>query len=534
MNYCDACLKRHNKNPLFKTHQVLDKSEDTVSDFYCKMHPGEPGKYFCRTCEVVCCTVCVNAHEDHNITEIDKVFRQHQQEILNLKNVVDSKISGLKKKATMLEDLRQVNLSSYNQAEIAIKDHTKNMLDLICKEENCMLGKLLHKRDAKLKILKQEMNRVNFHLQKADGVQSFASDTISGKNLRLMAVHEELIQRMRTVAEADANAPSGEIQAIVTFLPGRVEPNIGRVEEVKGSAEELNRHGLILSPDNARPALSRGNTERSGKPRLLVNINKYGTKPGELKDPLGVACLLSGDIVITEWGNKRVQIFDSVGQHVTVLGGGNLGPQGVAITLKGNIIITDGVNKRLEVFTPSGHSLAKWGLGKFFGPCGLVISPNGNCVVSDVDDCSVSIFKGERTCLKRFGSRGPADLNFDNPLYVSCGQHNEIIVSDSNNHHIKIFDSVGRLIRKFGGEGTSDGHLRFPRGVCTDSEGNIVVCDRNNDRVSLFSPHGRFIRHLLTRDDGVKDPYAVSISITGNLVITESAKDRAAIKMFEM
>ena len=53
-----------------------------------------------------------------------------------------------------------------------------------------------------------------------------------------------------------------------------------------------------------------------------------------MRDPLGVSCLLNGDIVVTEWGNKRLQIFDIVGKPVACIGKGTIGPQGVAITLK--------------------------------------------------------------------------------------------------------------------------------------------------------------------------------------------------------
>ena len=64
--------------------------------------------------------------------------------------------------------------------------------------------------------------------------------------------------------------------------------------------------------------------------------------------------------------------------------------------------------------------------------------------------------------------------------------------------------------------------------------GNIVVADRNNDRVSLFTPTGGFIRHLVTREDGVRDPYGVAVSSARNLIITESGSNRASLKLFQL
>jgi len=116
-----------------------------------------------------------------------------------------------------------------------------------------------------------------------------------------------------------------------------------------------------------------------------------------------------------------------------------VGPQGAAVTLKNNIIVTDALQKRLEVFTAAGASLSKWGLGKFFNPCAVAVSRNGNCVVSDTADHSVSVYRGEHTCVARLGgAKGARDDQFDNPLYVAAGPGNEIVVSDSNNHCVKV------------------------------------------------------------------------------------------------
>jgi len=55
-----------------------------------------------------------------------------------------------------------------------------------------------------------------------------------------------------------------------------------------------------------------------------MSVNKYGEKPGELKDPLGVACLPSGEIVVSEWGNKRLQVFDTSGRSLRLIAPGQV------------------------------------------------------------------------------------------------------------------------------------------------------------------------------------------------------------------
>jgi len=98
----------------------------------------------------------------------------------------------------------------------------------------------------------------------------------------------------------------------------------------------------------------------------------------------------------------------------------------------------------------------------------------------------------------------------------------------------QIFDSNGQFVRKIGSEGSGPGQFKFPRGLCVDQEGSVIVADRNNDRVSQVTLAGRFVRHLLTKEDGLREPYAVALTAAGQLVVTESGNNRAAIKLFQI
>ena len=542
MNYCEDCFIRHDRNPLFKDHKIIDKSTGGgASDFICKVHSKEQGKYFCRTCETILCTICVmNDHEEHDVQEITDAFHQQQNDIRNLHNVVQTKMEDLRKQTGDLESLRQMNLNSCQQAEITIKDRTKQLLEMLHLQEAELLEELKAKRDDKLKMIEEEKRRISQRLNKAGTMQAYVSDTIKKKSIQVMAIHDELIKRMRTVTDAETSLSNSEVMSVVTFLPGRQEPLIGRIEEFSGSVATMIRSPLAAHPLPPRRQASTTGTDisnhigQSGRPTMLVNVHKYGDGPSEIKDPLGVACLLNGHIVVAEWGNKRLHLFDNVGKSLCVIASKLVGPQGVGVTLKGNVLVSDANHKRLQVFSPRGDSIAKWGLGKFYNPCGVAVAGNGNIVVTDISEHSLSIFQSESRCVKRVGSRGKKSDQFDNPLYVTTGPYNEVIVSDSNNHCLKVFDSSGKFLRKIGTEGSGDGQLKFPRGVCTDYDGNIIVADRNNDRVCQFSMNGTFIQNLLTSRDGIKDPYAVAISITKNLVITEGGADRASLKVFQL
>ena len=567
MNFCKDCIKKHSKNPVFKNHKVTSKGTGSVENASCKVHKNEAGRFFCRTCQVLLCTVCImNEHEGHNVTEVESMFNQHQEDVRNLRNVVASKMEELEKKSVELESLRNLNIQSCQQAEINIKQRTRALMTEIKKQEDMLLETLREKRNTKLDKISKEVDAIRFAMSKATGLQDYAEMTSHRNSVKFLAIHDELVQRMRTIAEVDTYVDSSVLAAVV-FVPGKTEPSLGKIDEIRGPVKEISKNPMLVCPPPpnpqqrpSTPASSASGQGQQGQrqntppqaapspsrsvslfytngdaspPKKLLSIENYGSQHGELRDPLGVTCLLNGDIAVAEWGNKRIQLFSSLGNTIRTFGSGNIGPQGISVTLRGNIIVSDATQKRLQVFTPSGNTIAKWGLGKFYAPCGVAISPNGNCIITDVAEHTLSLYQGERKCITRIGSRGSRDDQFNNPLYCTTGLHNQIIISDSDNHCIKIFDSRGRFIRKFGSEGSEDGKLKYPRGVATDPDGNILVADRNNDRVSLFSSQGHFIRQVLP-PGCVKDPYGVAVSITRNLVVTESSAGRAALKIFEM
>jgi DNA-binding beta-propeller fold protein YncE len=588
MCYCETCLAKHNRNTLFTSHKITSPPSPTTSSLpevlYCKKHPQEQGRYVCQTCHTIVCTVCiVNDHADHNVVEMNSVLQQQQRDVQSLQHVMQSKNEALQKRLLELEALRQANQNNSQRAEATIADKAKQTIESIRQQQASLIEQLRRTTKERLASIDSELERIRYNISRTQAARDFASSAARSASIQMMAVHDELMQRMRTVADgSDSTSANGDdgsnSSSIVSFVAAANlgADLLGRIEVVPVTTEELSRlrADAVRTPPKPAPKVAvhvgcppvnrqeLGRPSPSGasvpvpvipapivtplapsrlllqagrKPRLLLHVHSYGDKIGQLKDPLSVVCLPGGQLVVSEYGNKRLQLFDGTGQSRGLIAAGQIGPQGIASTLKGNVIASDTLQKRMQVFNPvDGQSLSKWGLGKFFSPCGVAVSANGNCVVTDIGDHSVSVYRGEQTCVSRFGMKGSRDDQFDNPLYVATGPHNEIIVSDSNNHCIKVFDSVGQFVRKIGSEGSGSGQFKFPRGVHVTADGHVLVADRNNDRVSVFSLNGRFVRHVVSKDDGVKAPYAVCLSPAGNVVLTESGNNRAAVKVFQL
>jgi len=73
----------------------------------------------------------------------------------------------------------------------------------------------------------------------------------------------------------------------------------------------------------------------------------------------------------------------------------------VAVHSSGNVFVTDAGNRRIQKFHSSGKFLAKWGRegsahGEFRGPVGIAADSSGNVFVADTANHRIQKFRRRR------------------------------------------------------------------------------------------------------------------------------------------
>ena len=58
-------------------------------------------------------------------------------------------------------------------------------------------------------------------------------------------------------------------------------------------------------------------------------------------------------------------------------------------------------------------------------------------------------------------------------------------MADTGNHRIQIYNGEGKWLRKFGTSGTKDGQFNFPRGIAV-ADNIIYVADSGNNRIQIY------------------------------------------------
>ena len=119
-------------------------------------------------------------------------------------------------------------------------------------------------------------------------------------------------------------------------------------------------------------------------------------------------------------------------------------PTNIFVTLTGEIIVSDALNFRIQVFSPEGHFLFSFGRmgdapGTFSRPKGVAADSDGNIYVVDALFDNIQVFDKGGRLLMAFGERGKGygDLWLPTGIYVD--NKDLIYVSDSSNRRVQIF-----------------------------------------------------------------------------------------------
>ena len=177
-----------------------------------------------------------------------------------------------------------------------------------------------------------------------------------------------------------------------------------------------------------------------GKAKLMVSINGQQVKGS----PYDVTVYRS----YTHVGVEKL--------NASALGGDSKQLWGIAIGRHGIWAVTDHINHCVYLF-----SINMQGHGRYY------------------------------QVLKKVGSHGSADGQFQHPCGIVFDANNNLFVVDGNNHRIQEFDMGGKYLLQFGSKGARPGQLSSPRGITLHND-RLYIADSGNKRVSVFQTTGQF------------------------------------------
>ena len=296
--------------------------------------------------------------------------------------------------------------------------------------------------------------------------------------------------------------------------------------------------------------------------RFKGSFGRSGKGPGQFDHPLGVAVDAAGHIYVTDWGNKRVQIFRSDGSYsrefdvrarLSGRGAKGKGPTGIALEPGGDILVADQDADTVKRFDRTGAPVAQIGrrgswLERLKEPRGVAVDRFDRLYVADHENYRVQKFalggdeghdgKGKAPRVAGAGDylsevkyKDVVLQQFAKPRGVAVDREGNLLTVYSDIARVVAYDREGRVLREYGGRGTGPVEFGEPRYVAVDNLGNVYVTDFTRSRVIKLDPRLEPLEAFGEGpgDDGLLYPEGIAVDASGNVYVADSGKNRVAV-----
>ena len=346
-------------------------------------------------------------------------------------------------------------------------------------------------------------------LKEAD-IESEAEFLITTKDSNQMQCYDEddqIIVKVVTPSGEKLNniinhRKDGEYR--VTYTPDCVGTHDVAIE-VNGQPLTGSPWSLHVSPHHYRP---------------LFSFGSHGEGEGQFDGPCDIAIdENTGNIAVADYGNNRVQLFNSEGKYLNIVSHKEIiQPNSVIFTRSSNLIVI--ATSKIIRFDDKRQLVTKAKNKHLKKPVRVTIARDGRMVVCDDSDNTVKVLSPDGTQLLLTIS----DPDHAEPVFAIS--HQDIfVVSYFLRDNVKVFSKDGVFLYSIGTLRSGHGQLYYPAGLAVDSFSNLVVCDSLNSRIQVFTLDGKLVSKIQGQHTGLGYPFSVALSPTGQLCIADTKKD---------
>ncbi|XP_072023528.1 E3 ubiquitin-protein ligase TRIM45-like [Amphiura filiformis] len=461
---CQQCVHSHTTLAPLKVHTVFTLDElrsgtvdmsKVMKEECCQKHKDQVLRWYCKTCGIsICrdCTVMEHRHPEHDYVTIESATEGQLAEIKML-------VANCK------------GLSHQIDEAITKTQQVKSKLEKSAVEAQKQLDEA---QEAFLKAVKENYTA---NTNKLAEIKTKQSEKIDDATKSLQNLKSKLTNAMDVANQVIQTGSKHDVASIYSTLC----KTLTQIQEVKPTGISKSFGVVQFKPSqngsvNLGTVSSRGPSprDRNGKWVLEKEIGKEGQ--GKLKHGLGVAVdPNTTDILITDYSDKNVKVFESDGNYKRVFQGNLNTPHDVAVSAGGIHFITDWT-AYVKVFSPDGTYLKQFPAISPDGKSshtdgsqlyGLTMDSDGNLLVGSYNNQYISKHKQDGTHISTIKTN-------INPWAIGMTSQGRIVVcAQLSNKNPQIMDHMGNLLHTI--NRPNDVKSWCPSGACCSDDGIIYV-----------------------------------------------------------
>ena len=152
-------------------------------------------------------------------------------------------------------------------------------------------------------------------------------------------------------------------------------------------------------------------------------------------------------------------------------------PLGIALTNRQQLVVAEYGGKKVTMFNKDGKKVQTITHKKFSRPTGVAVDKDDNVYVSDNGSSSLFKFNKKGELMKIVGRKGTQPGEFSNPNVIKV-INDKLYVCDCGNHRVQILNTELEYGNSFRCYGDGDGQFNRPNGIAEDRNRNLYsVCE---------------------------------------------------------
>ena len=485
----------------------------------CSQHTEERVRYYCSSCEVYVCPICVTEdHRGHAFDVLEKAVQEGKKSIMSAVETIKEKANLFGAELRKLEETSEDVEMIIAIAKQEVSEATEHVITKTRQQEKQLLESLEMTRWKRIERINSAQQELESLIKIINRAAEFAENLVQRRSDRdIIQNKNKLRQKLEELRGVEV--PKHRQATFVKFIAasqhnfklGSIQvsekPEITVKSTLEGGDQTFQVGAEAKFNGDKLPTCPITVQVKERKP-VVVSELKLRLFPGDTLERLnGIAVNTEGQLVVTDNSGHCVYVFDKNGDCLRKTGGkgSNTGefqyPNGISFLNDNEVLIADSGNYRLQRLNiQTGTVVKSYGKkgrkkGEFSWPIDVTVDDEERIVVTERDNNRIQVMSKEGESIFTFGDKGPEKL-----LWPTCCilYQNRFLVSDTGNHCIKAFDQSGTFLYKFGKEGYQDGKFQTLYDLLVDSSNILLVCDFGNNQVQQFSLDGRFTGKSIT------------------------------------